>query len=151
MAPPLATGMPQALHSYKSFARPDAVSKMRRLRSVFGKKLPSHECLPSIARPAVIAGHEMVGELPICLWYVRQLGLVGRVAAATAKTTRNARDIRSFGPIATYISGFVFSSAAAQDEHRADQDGEKESWFHLMLVPCLIAGRRLAFLFITYQ
>ena len=84
----------------------------------------------------------MVGELPICLWYVSHTGLVGRVAAATANTTRNARlsRSRSVGPIASYISGGVLISAAAQDEHRADQDAEKESCFHLMLVPCLIAG-----------
>jgi len=138
MAPPLATDMPQALHSYKSFAKPDTVSKMRQLRSVFGKKLPSRDCLPSIAIPAVIAGHERVGELPICLWFVCQSVLVDRVAAPTAKTTRNARDSGSVGPIAIYISGiWVLSSAAAQDERRADQDAEKERCFHLRLVPCL--------------
>jgi hypothetical protein len=93
----------------------------------------------TIAVAAVLAGHEMVGELPICLWYVSHTGLVGRVTAPTAKTTRNARDSPSVGPIASYISGGVLFSAAAQDEHRADQDAEKESCFHLMLVPCLIS------------
>jgi hypothetical protein len=105
---------------------------------------------PTIATPAVLAGHEMVDGLPICLWYVCHTGLVGRVATPTAKTTRNARDSPSVGPIATYISGLLLSTAA-EDEHRADQDEEKESCFHLMLVPCLIAGRMLAFLLITYQ
>ena len=81
-------------------------------------------------------------------------GLVGRVTAPTAKTTRNARDSPSVGPIAIYISSVlsgVLSSAAAQDEHRANQDAVKETCFHLMLIPCLIAGRMLAFLLITYQ
>ena len=92
----------------------------------------------------------MVGELPTCLWYVCYTGLVGRMAAPTANTTRNARDSSSAGPIAIYISGLLFRTAA-QDEYRADQDAEKESCFHLMLVPCLRAGSMLAFLLITYQ
>ncbi len=53
-------------------------------------------------------------------------------------------------PYASYISSGLIS-AAAQDEHRANQYAEKESCFHLMLVPCLIAGPMLAFLLITYQ
>jgi hypothetical protein len=73
-----------------------------------------------------------------------------RGAAPTAKTTRNARDSASLGPISSYIS-IGLLSAAAQNEHRANQYAEKESCFHLMLVPCLIAGPTLAFLLITYQ
>ena len=114
------------------------------------RQFEARSCLPTIAIPAVLAGHAMVGELPTCLRYVCHTALVGRVAAPPAKTTRNARDSPSVGPIATYISGLLFS-AAAQDEHCADQDAEKESCFHLMLVPCLIAGSMLAFLLITYQ
>ena len=88
------------------------------------------------------------------LWYVSHTGLVGRVTAPTAKATRNARDSPSVGPIAIYISGVlsgVLSSTAAQDEHRANQDALKETCFHLMSIPCLIAGQMLAFLLITYQ
>jgi hypothetical protein len=84
---------------------------------------------------------------------VSHTGLVGRVTAPTAKATRNARDSPSIGPIAIYISGLLSGvlSAAAQDEHRANQDTVKETCFHLMSIPCLIAGRMLAFLLITYQ
>jgi hypothetical protein len=71
----------------------------------------------------------MVGELPTHLWYVSVTGLVGWVAAPTAKTTRNARDIPSVGRIASYIS-IGLLSAAAQNEHRANQYAEKESCFH---------------------
>src|SRR5262245_36515036 len=71
---------------------------------------------------------------PICLWYVFHTGLVGRVAAPTAKTTRNTGDSPSVGPIAIYISGVlssaVLSRAAAQNQHRADQDAKQESYFH---------------------
>ena len=115
------------------------------------RQLEIASCLPSIsAIPAVLAGHQMVGELPTCLWFAFHTGLVPRATAPTAKTTRNARDSRSFGPISSYIS-IGLLSAAAQDEHGADQDAEKESCFHLMLIPCLIAGRMRAFLLITYQ
>ena len=92
----------------------------------------------------------MADELPTCLWFAFRTGLVPRATAPTAKTTRNARDSRSVGPISSYIS-IGLLSAAAQDEHGADQDAEKESCFHLMLSPCLIAGRMRAFLLITYQ
>ena len=108
-------------------------------------------CVPPIsAILAVLAGHQMVGELPTCLWFAFHTGLVPRATAPTAKTTRNARDSVSVGPISSYIS-IGLLSAAAQNEHRAHQDAEKESCFHLMLIPCLIAGRMLAFLLITYQ
>jgi hypothetical protein len=86
----------------------------------------------------------MVGELSTCLRYVCHTALGGRVAAPTAKTTRNARDSRSVGPRASYISS-VLSSAANQNERRAKQYAEKESCFHLKLVPCLIASLMLAF------
>ena len=88
----------------------------------------------------------MAGELPTCLWFE----LARLVAAPTAKTTRNARDSASVGPISSYIS-IGLLSAAAQNEHRAHQYAEKKSYFHLKLVPCLTAGRMLAFLLITYQ
>ena len=92
----------------------------------------------------------MVGELPTCLWLGFHSGAVGRGAAPAAKRTRNSRDSASVGPISRYIS-IGLLSAAAQNEHRANQYAEKKSCFHLMLVPCLIAGRMLAFLLITYQ
>jgi len=88
----------------------------------------------------------MVGELPTCLWFES----AGLVAAPTAKTTRNARDSASVGPISSYISVGLLS-AAAQNEHRAHQYAEKENCFHSKLVPCVIAGRMLAFLLISYQ
>jgi len=67
----------------------------------------------------------MVGELPTCLWFES----AGLVAAPTAKTTRNARDSASVGPISSYIS-IGLLSAAAQNEHRANQYTKKESCFH---------------------
>jgi hypothetical protein len=67
----------------------------------------------------------MVGELLTCLWFE----FAGLVAAPTAKTTRNARDSASVGPISSYIS-IGLLSAAAQNEHRAKQYTEKESCFH---------------------
>ena len=71
----------------------------------------------------------MVGELPTCLWYVFNAGLVGRVAAAHRQaTTRNAVDSPSVGPCAIYISS-VLISAAAQDEHRADHVQRKRAVF----------------------
>jgi hypothetical protein len=71
----------------------------------------------------------MVGELPTCLGFGHGSGSVGRGAAPTAKTTRNARDSVSVGPISSYIS-IGLLSAAAQNEHRANQYAEKESCFH---------------------
>jgi len=71
----------------------------------------------------------MVGELSTCLRYVCHTAFVGRVAAPTAKTTRNARDSASVGPISSYIS-IGLLSAAAQNERRANQYAEKESCFH---------------------
>ena len=92
----------------------------------------------------------MVDELPTCLWLGFHSGAVGRGAAPAANTTRNGRDSASVGPISSYIS-IGLLSAAAQNEHRANQYAEKESCFILKLVPCLIVGPTLAFLLITYQ
>ena len=71
----------------------------------------------------------MVGELPTCLWLGFHSGAVGRGAAPAAKSTRNSRDSASVGPISRYIS-IGLLSAAAQNEHRANQYTKKESCFH---------------------
>ena len=90
---------------------------------------------PQIASPRsarywqFLPASKMVGELPTCLWFAFHTGLVPRATAPTAKTTRNARDSVSVGPISSYIS-IGLLSAAAQNEHRANQYAEKESCFH---------------------
>ena len=93
---------------------------------------------------------QMVGERATRLWVGFRSGSVRVPPASTAKTTRNARDSASVGPISRYIR-IGLLSAAVQNEHRANQYAENESCFHLKFLPYLRAGPMPVLLLITYQ
>jgi hypothetical protein len=103
----------------------------RLMRRMFGNN-GAVACAHLFAQASSSPGHQMVGALPTCLWFGFRSRSVGRGAAPTAKTTRNARDSASVGPISSYIR-IGLLSAAAQNEHRTNQYAEKESCFHLEL------------------
>ena len=91
----------------------------------------------------------MVDALPTWLWKAFHAGLVA--GRRPHRQDYPKRHRQSLGWPLCQLHQHCLISAAAQNEHRANQYAEKESCFHLKLVPCLIAGPMLAFLLITYQ